>query len=217
MLNSILLNELSMASGETLYMVGISSLLSVCFGLPLGLILFSIKKDGINPKPLVFKILSFISNIFRSIPFIILLALLIPVTRFIVGSSIGSSATIVPLTIGAIPFFARLIQNIFDELPLGLIDAGTALGATPFQILRHMLLPEALPAIINAITVTMITLVSYSAMAGAIGGGGLGALAIDYGYQRFELSVLVSTVIILIILVQDLQYFGDKTARYFTH
>lgn len=217
MLNNVLINEILVASAETLYMVGISSALSVCLGLPLGLLLFAIKSNGLSPKPVLFQILNFTSNIFRSIPFIILLALLIPITRFIVGSSIGSSATIVPLTIGAIPFFARLTQNIFDELPLGLIDAGTAFGASPLQIIKYMLFPEALPAIINAVTVTMVTLVSYSAMAGAIGGGGLGALAIDYGYQRFEFSVLITTVIILIFLVQALQSLGDKTARYFTH
>lgn len=217
MLTSTLLNEVLLASLETLYMISLSGFFSMLLGLPLGLVLFTTKPKGIHPNPWVFQTLSLLSNIFRSIPFIILLALLIPLTRLIVGSSIGSSATIVPLTIGAIPFFAKLTQNVFDELPSGLIDAGTAFGATPVQIIKHILIPDALPALINAMTVTMVTLVSYSAMAGAIGGGGLGALAIDYGYQRFEFSVLITTVIILIVLVQSLQYVGDKTARYFTH
>lgn len=212
-----LINQLLVATGETLYMVSISSLLAVLLGLPLGLLLFVIKPKGLSPCNGLYRILSFINNILRSIPFIILLALLIPITRFIVGSSIGSSATIVPLTIGAIPFFARLSQNIFEELPTGLIDAGLSLGATPRQIVQYMLLPEALAALANAITLTVITLISYSAMAGAVGGGGLGALAIDYGYQRFEFSVLILTVIILIIMVQGLQWLGDKIAHRFSH
>ncbi len=209
--------EIVLASLETLYMVGVSSMFAVLIGFPLGVLLFSTQANGLNAQPWVFQSVNFLSNVFRSIPFIILLALLIPITRFIVGSSIGSTATIVPLTIGAIPFFARLAQNIFDEQSKGLIDAGTALGATAKQIITHMLFPDALPALVNAVTVTMVTLVSYSAMAGAIGGGGLGALAIDYGYQRFELSVLLTTVIILIFLVQGIQYLGDKLAKYFTH
>ena len=217
MLSSHLLMEIVLASLETLYMVGVSSMFAVLIGFPLGVLLFSTQANGLNAQPWVFQSVNFLSNVFRSIPFIILLALLIPITRFIVGSSIGSTATIVPLTIGAIPFFARLAQNIFDEQSKGLIDAGTALGATAKQIITHMLFPDALPALVNAVTVTMVTLVSYSAMAGAIGGGGLGALAIDYGYQRFELSVLLTTVIILIFLVQGIQYLGDKLAKYFTH
>ncbi len=217
MLNEVLINEIGIASFETIYMVFFSSLLSVLIGLPLGLLLFTTKRNGLATKPVFFQCLNLFSNILRSIPFIILLALLIPLTRFIVGSSIGSTATIVPLTIGAIPFFAKLAQNIFEELPSGLIDAGRSLGASPKQIIIHMLLPDALPALINAITVLMITLVSYSAMAGAIGGGGLGALAIDYGYQRFEFSVLITTVILLVLLVQALQWLGDKLSKYFTH
>jgi D-methionine transport system permease protein len=189
----------------------------VLFGFPVGLILFSTQENGLNAKPYLFQMVNFVSNVFRSIPFIILLALLIPVTRFIVGSSIGSTATIVPLTIGAIPFFAKLTQNVFEEQSSGLIDAGLSMGASTRQILFQLLLPESLPALINASTVTLVALVSYSAMAGAIGGGGLGALAIDYGYQRFELSVLLTTVAILVTLVQVLQYTGDKLANHFSH
>jgi D-methionine transport system permease protein len=209
----ILLN----ATGETAYMVSVSTLLSVLFGLPLGLLLYVSQPKGLKPHPILFQSLSLVSNVFRSIPFIILLALMIPVTRLIVGSSIGSSATIVPLTIGAIPFFARLSQNIFEELPQGLLDAGISIGATTSQIVRHMLFPEALPALINAITVTIITLVSYSAMAGAVGGGGLGALAIDYGYQRFDFTILFSTVVILVLVVQCIQWLGDLLSKKFSH
>lgn len=212
-----MLNQILIATGETLYMVSLSVILSVIIGLPLGLILFLKKPNGLKPNTLVFQSLNFINNTLRSIPFIILLALLIPVTRFIVGSSIGSNATIVPLTIGAIPFFARLTLNVFEELPKGLIEAGLSLGATPRQIILHMLLPEALPALINAFTVTAVTLISYSAMAGAVGGGGLGALAIDYGYQRFEFAVLLTTVVILVLLVQTVQWLGDILAKHFNH
>ena len=212
-----MLSEVGIASIETLYMVFISGTLSVVFGFPLGLLLFATKENGLNSKPYIFQLINFISNTFRSIPFIILLALLIPVTRFIVGSSIGSTATIVPLTIGAIPFFARLTQNIFDEQPQGLIDAGLSMGASTKQLLFQLLFPESLPALINAITVTLVTLVSYSAMAGAVGGGGLGALAIDYGYQRFEFSVLITAVILLVVMVQFIQYIGDKLAAHFSH
>lgn len=217
MLSDQMLNEVIQAFFETLYMVIVSGTLAVLFGFPLGLLLFATKEDGLNEKPYIFQVSNFISNVFRSIPFVILLALLIPVTRFIVGSSIGSSATIVPLTIGAIPFFAKLTQNVFEDQSQGLIDAGIAMGATTKQILFQLLLPESLPALINAITVTLVALVSYSAMAGAVGGGGLGALAIDYGYQRFELAVLLTTVAILVLLVQIIQYLGDKIASYFSH
>jgi len=217
MLSDQMLSEIMQAFFETLYMVIVSGTLSVLIGFPLGLLLFATKENGLNAKPYIFQITNFASNIFRSIPFVILLALLIPVTRFMVGSSIGSSATIVPLTIGAIPFFAKLTQNVFEDQSYGLIDAGIAMGANTRQILFQLLLPESLPALINAITVTLVALISYSAMAGAVGGGGLGALAIDYGYQRFELTVLLTTVAILILLVQIIQYLGDKIALYFSH
>jgi D-methionine transport system permease protein len=210
-------NEMLFATFETLYMVFVSSLISVVIGTPLGILLFITKKNGLLPKPSLFQILNIIVNIFRSIPFIILLALLIPVTRFIVGSSIGSTATIVPLSIGAIPFFARIVENVFFQLPGGLIEAGLSLGARPRQIIMHMLLPDALPALINGVTVTLVTLISYSAMAGAVGGGGLGALAIDYGYQRFDFSVLITTVIILVLMVQASQYAGDWLSKRLDH
>ncbi len=198
---------------ETLYMVISSTALSCLFGLPLGIALFAFKKDGLKPCPKLFEVLSLIVNILRSIPFIILLVLLIPFTRLIVGSSIGSTAMIVPLSIGAIPFFARIVENIFLELPRGLIDTGCAFGATPMQTIQLILLPEARPAIVNGITLTFVTLISYSAMAGAVGGGGLGALAINYGYQRFNFTVLIITVLILIALVQLAQWLGTMISK----
>lgn len=210
-------HEIGTATLETLYMVLVSSLFSICLGGPLGICLYITKDKGLWPHPILFQCISVLVNIFRSIPFIILLALLIPVTRFIVGTSIGSTATIVPLTIGAIPFFARILENVFFQLPLGLIEAGRAMGAKPRYIILHMLMPDALPAIINGITVTMVTLISYSAMAGAVGGGGLGALAIDYGYQRFDFTVLLITVVILVLMVQMTQYVGDTLSKRLDH
>lgn len=210
-------NDIFVAFWQTLYMVGLSTALSVLLGGPLGVVLFATQPDGLYEHRWLYQGLGAIVNIFRSIPFIVLLALLIPVTRFIVGTSIGSNAAIVPLTIGAIPFFARIIESVFQQLPKGVIEAGVSLGASPRQIIRHMLLPDALPAIINGATVTLITLISYSAMAGAVGGGGLGALAIDYGYQRFDFRVLLITVIILIVLVQCSQWAGDRLAKHFQH
>lgn len=210
-------HEIGTATLETLYMVLVSSFFSVCLGGPLGVCLYVTKDKGLWPQPILFQSISAIVNIFRSIPFIILLALLIPITRFIVGSSIGSTATIVPLTIGAIPFFARIVENVFFQLPLGLIEAGRAMGAKPRYIIFYMLMPDALPSLINGVTVTIVTLISYSAMAGAVGGGGLGALAIDYGYQRFNFSVLLITVIILVLMVQATQYLGDTLSKRLDH
>jgi D-methionine transport system permease protein len=203
------------ATGETLYMVLISTLLAALLGLPLGTLLFSSKQ--IKPQANLYKLLSSTINFSRSIPFIILLVALIPFTRFLIGTSIGTTAAIVPLTLGATPFFARLVDNIYQNLSKGLIETGKAMGATTFQMIRYILFPEAFPALIQAITVTAIVLVNYSAMAGAVGGGGLGDLAIRYGYQRFNVSIMLATVAILVILVQLIQALGDQLARRFEH
>lgn len=208
-----LLYDLLTATGETLYMVTLSTALACFFGLPLGTLLFSSRH--IKPHPWLSRAIAGLINISRSIPFIILLVALIPLTRLIVGTSIGINAAIVPLTLGATPFFARLTDNIYQNLPSGLIETGFSMGASTGQMIRHILLPEALPALIQAVTVTAITLVNYSAMAGTVGGGGLGDLAIRYGYQRFDVTVMLATVIILIVLVQLLQMGGDKLARHF--
>ncbi|AWN73922.1 methionine ABC transporter permease [Legionella anisa] len=207
--------DLFIATCETLYMVAISTLFAVILGLPLGTWLYS--SSHIKPMPKVYKALSAFINMARSIPFIILLVAIIPFTRLIVGTSIGMNAAIVPLTLGATPFFARLVDNVYRSLPSGLIETGYAMGANTQQIILHILLPEAKPALIHAITVTAITLVNYSAMAGTVGAGGLGTLAINYGYQRFDAGVMISTVIILILMVQLMQMAGDYLAKRFLH
>lgn len=203
------------ATAETLYMVTVSTALAILLGLPMGTLLFSSRT--IRPRPTLNRCLAGFINFCRSIPFIILLVALIPFTRFLVGTSIGINAAIVPLTLGAAPFFARLVDNAYQNLPRGLIETGNAMGANTWQMIRHILVPEATPALVQAITVTAITLVNYSAMAGTVGGGGLGDLAIRYGYQRFDVSVMLATVIVLVLLVQLLQAGGDKLAKHYQH
>jgi D-methionine transport system permease protein len=207
--------NLLVATGETLYMVLVSTLFALLLGLPLGTLLYSTSR--IKPNPKLHKLVSGLINIFRSIPFIILLVAIIPLTRLIVGTSIGMNAAIVPLSLGATPFFARLVDNTYQALPAGLIETGYAMGASTRQIIFHILLPEAKHGLIHAITVTAITLVNYSAMAGTVGAGGLGTLAINYGYQRFDAGMMLATVVILIILVQLIQMCGDYLSRRFLH
>lgn len=204
-------SNLVIATAETMYMVITSTLFSVLLGLPLGTLLYSSRQ--LKPMPKVCKILSALINMSRSIPFIILLVAIIPFTRLIVGTSIGMNAAIVPLTIGAIPFFARLVDTVYQSLPDGLIETGYAMGASTQQIILHILLPEAKPALIHAITLTAITLINYSAMAGTVGAGGLGTLAINYGYQRFDAGVMIATICVLIIMVQMTQMLGDYLAK----
>lgn len=207
------LGLLSHATMETFEMVFISVFFAVLCGLPLGVFLFVTRHPHLFKKPIVHSVCGFIVNILRSIPFIILLVAITPLTRFIVGTSIGTTAAMVPLAISAIPFFARLVESAISEVPVGLIEASLAMGATVFQIVRKVLIPEARAAIARAVTLTLITLVGYSAMAGAIGGGGLGNLAIMYGYERFEINIMIATVIILIVMVQCFQWCGDWIAR----
>lgn len=209
-----MLYDLMIATGETVYMVLISTLFAILLGLPLGTLLFTSKM--VKPHPLIHRLIAGFINISRSVPFIILLVAIIPLTRLLVGTSIGIHAAMVPLTLGAAPFFARLVDNVYKSLPQGLIEAGFAMGANTWQMVRHILFPEARPALIHAITVTTITLVNYSAMAGTVGGGGLGDLAIRYGYQRFNPSVMLATVAILVVIVQLLQMGGDRLARHFS-
>jgi len=210
---SIATTLLSAALWQTLYMVLISGVIGCVLGIPLGMILFTTRKGGIIEHRHINTVLSTITNIVRSIPFIILLVAIIPFTRLIVGTSIGTNAAIVPLTIGTIPFIGRIVENALEEVPYGLIEAALSMGATPMQIMWNFLLPEALPTIINGLTVTSVLLVSYSAMAGAVGGGGLGDLGIRYGYQRFDISIMIATVVVLIVLVQLLQWLGDFVSR----
>lgn len=202
---------------ETVYMLVFSGFASVLGGLPLGVILLTTRRDGILNNFFLHKSLGFVVDVLRAIPFIILLIALIPFTRLLIGTSIGTPAAIVPLSIGAIPFVARIVENALAEVNDGLIEAGQAMGATNWQIIYKILIPEARPAIIRGITVTMIALVGYSAMAGAVGGGGLGSLAINYGYQRFDFTVLLTTILILIALVYGIQWLGDYLAKRWEH
>lgn len=212
-----IITEFLAATWQTLYMVMLSGLCAVILGLPLGVILLITRRRHISENYFINLLAGALVNAVRSIPFIILLIAVIPFTRLIAGTSIGTTAAIVPLSIAAIPFFARIVESALVEVSAGLIETGHALGATPWQIITKILIPEALPGIINGITLMLINLIGYSAMAGAIGGGGLGDLAIRYGYQRFNVEVMIATVIILIVLVQCLQFLGDKLARKITH
>jgi ABC-type methionine transport system permease subunit len=200
---------------ETLYMVAVAGLFSVCGGLALGLFLVVTRPQGILAAKWLNRLLETITNMARSIPFIILLVAIVPFTRLVVGTSIGTDAAIVPLVVGAIPYVARLIETALLEVDRGVIEAAVTLGATPWQIVWKVYLPEALPALIRAVTIMSLTLISYSAMAGAVGGGGLGDLAIRYGYQRFRPDVMLSTVAVLIIIVQAFQFAGNRLARKF--
>lgn len=205
------------ATWQTLEMVIVSCFFAVVLGLPLGIILLVTRRGHVIEGIKVNRFMSAIVNAVRSIPFIILMVAITPFTRLVVGTSIGTVAAMVPLAISAIPFFARLVESAMEEVPSGLLEASQSMGATPMQIIRHVLLPEAMPGIVRGVTLTLITLVGYSAMAGAVGGGGLGDLAIRYGYQRFEISVMIATVVILIVMVQLLQWIGDRTALRIAH
>lgn len=205
------------ASGETLMMVALSTALAVIFGLPLGVILTVTAADGVLPAPKVNQVLGAVVNTIRSVPFIILLVALIPFTRLVLGTSIGSGAAVVGLTFAATPFLARLIEANLREVDRGVVEAARAMGATPLQVVTRVLLPEAVSGLVNSLTVLLVNLIAFSAMAGAVGGGGLGQLAINYGYYRFRGDVMVATVVLLIILVQLIQYAGDRLARALSH
>lgn len=198
---------------ETLVMVFFSTLFGYLFGLPLGVILYMSDKDGIKPNKTLYRILDVIVNIGRSIPFLILLILIIPFTKMIVGKSYGTAATIVPLTISAIPFIGRMVESSLKEVDKGVIEAATSMGASTFMIIVKVLLNEARPSLINGVTICLGTIVGYSAMAGTVGGGGLGDIAIRYGYYRYETGIMIVTVIIIIVLVQLIQYLGNKLAK----
>lgn len=204
--------NLSQATLETLYMVGVSTLLTVVLGLPLGVLLVITDRNGLKTAPALNQVLGAVVNFARSLPFIILLVVVIPFTRLVVGTSIGSTAAIVPLSLAAIPFFARVAETGLREVDRGLVEAAQAMGCTTWQIIRKVLLPEALPSLILGTALTIINLIGYSAMAGVIGGGGLGDLAIRYGYQRFETAVMVLTVVLLVVVVQGIQILGNKLA-----
>lgn len=204
------------ATVETLYMILVSGLVTALIGGLIGVLLFALKPGQILGHAKIYWILSAVINIGRSFPFIILMLAITPFTRMLVGSSIGTNAAIVALTIAAIPFFARVMQSALEEVPSGLLDAARVMGANKIQTLWYVALPEAVPNLINGITLTLINLVGYSAMAGAIGGGGLGTLAINYGHQRFDVQVMTATVMVLIVIVQLIQLTGDFWYRRFT-
>lgn len=202
---------------ETLVMTFVSGFFGFVIGLPLGVLLYVTRPEQIMTNPPAYRIISALVNVFRAIPFIILLVWMIPFTRMVVGTSIGLQAAIVPLTVGAAPFIARMVENTLLEIPQGLIEASRSMGATPMQIIKKVLLPESLPGLINAATITLITLVGYSAMGGAVGAGGLGQIGYQYGYVGYNATVMNTVIVLLVILVFIIQFFGDRLVKLTTH
>lgn len=216
-MNPQMVNLLIDATLETLLMVGVSGLAALFLGVPLGVALIVTDKGGLLQNMAVNRVLGAVINATRSVPFIILMVAIIPLTRLIAGTSIGTAAAIVPLAIAAIPFMARVAETAMREVDRGLITAVKAMGASPMQIIVKVLLPEALPGLISAMVITLVSLIGYSAMAGAIGGGGLGDLGIRYGYQRFLPEVMLIVVVVLIVMVQLIQSVGDWISRRLSH
>jgi len=210
--SSVTFDQFVQAMIDTFYMIGYSLLIGSLIGVPLGILLVVTRPKGIIENKFVFNLLNPIINIVRSLPFIILLVAIIPFTRFVVNTSIGTAAAIVPLTIYVIPFIARLVENSILEVDEGIIEAAESMGATPLQTIWYFLLPEALGSLILSLTTAMISLLSASAMAGAVGGGGIGDLAISYGYERFDSVIMLITVVVLIIIVQLMQSVGNWLA-----
>lgn len=205
------------ATGETLYMVLLAGLFTLLIGLPLGVLLFISRRDGLLPLPRLNRAVRAVINLGRSLPFVVLLIALIPLTRLIVGTTLGSTAAVVPITIGAFPFFARIVETALDEVDKGRIEAIVAMGGDIRHVILKVLLPEALPALVAGVTLTLVMLIGFSSMAGVIGGGGLGDLAIRYGYQRFNNQIMVVTVIVLVLLVQGVQSLGDRCVHSLAH
>jgi D-methionine transport system permease protein len=209
--------EIWIATGDTLVMLGISLAFTVLLGLPLGVLMFLTSPRQLLENRRLYATVALLVNMLRALPFIILLIVMMPLTELITGTSLGVLGTLPPLVAGATPFFARLVETALREVDKGIIEATQAMGATTRQIIIKALLPEARPGILAAVTVTAIALVSFTAMAGAVGAGGLGDLAIRYGYQRFQNDVMFVTVVLLLVLVQILQTVGDKLVAHFTH
>ena len=202
---------------DTFYMVFLATAISIIFGVPLGVILLITSKGYFYENTYFYNVLGTIVNALRSIPFIILMVAIIPLTKFLVGTSIGTTAAIVPLTVSTIPFLARLVETSLRTVPYGLVEAAQSMGTSPFKIINKVLLPEALPELIQNFTLTVIVIIGCSAMAGTIGGGGLGDIAIRYGYQRFQVEIMIATVIILILMVQLTQVLGDYLTKKVDH
>lgn len=204
---------LTQATGETLYMVFFGALFAFIVGTPIGILLYLTQQGGLSEKPILYRVVDAIVNIARSIPYVILMILLIPVTRKIIGTSIGSTAMIFSLAASAAPFFARLVESALNEVDGGIVEAAKAMGSTHLQIIFHVVLPEALPSLIQAMTTTIINLIGYTAMAGALGGGGLGAVAQRYGYYRRQEDLLWASVIVIVVIVQLIQLVGNTVSR----
>lgn len=212
MFDSTIVQMLLEGIRDTLYMTLVSTLLGYVLGLPMGILLTVTDKDGIRPNRLIYKILDFISNMTRSIPFLILLILLIPFTRFLIGKSYGSTATIVPLVVAAAPYIARMVESSLKEVDTGVIEAARSMGASDFDIILKVMLVEARTSLIVGATIATGTILGYSAMAGTVGGGGLGDIAVRYGYHRWQADIMIVTVILLIILFQIFQTIGMQIA-----
>jgi D-methionine transport system permease protein len=214
---SDLTEALLKATGETLYMTLVSSAMILLAGLPLGVVLVATDRGGIWERPLLNRALGWVVNVGRSAPFIILMVALVPLTRWIVGTTIGTTAAIVPLVVAAIPFMGRVVEQALREVDAGLVEAAVAMGSSDLQIVFKVLIPEALPSLIRGVALMMINLLGLSAMAGAVGGGGLGDLAVKYGYMRFQTDVMLGCLVILLVLVQLIQFVGDRLATLVTH
>ncbi len=206
-------NLVGISTLQTLEMVFFSTIFAVIIGFPLGILLFITGANGITPKPVFNMILSRIIDILRSFPFVILMIVLLPFTRFVLHTAIGTTATIIPLSLAAAPFVARVIETALIEIDPGVITAARAMGSTNWQIIRKVLVPEVLPSVVSGITLTIINLISYSAMAGTLGGGGLGDLAIRYGYQRFRTDIMLASVVVIILMVALIQFAGTKLSE----
>ena len=209
--------EIGLGIYETFYMTLASTLLGYVIGLPLGVILIITRRDGIRQNLAVNQVLGVIVNIMRSIPFLILMIAIIPFTRFVMGKSYGSTATIVPLTMAAFPFISRMVESSLAEVDGGVIEAAQAMGATPMQIIRKVYIPEATPSLISGAAIVATNILGYSAMAGSVGGGGLGAIAINYGYYRFNAEVMVVCIAIMVVLVQAMQLVGTRLSVQLDH
>lgn len=209
--------ELVKAIGETFYMVSIATILSALIGIPLGILLLVTGPGHILENKRVYSVIGKVTNLFRSIPFVILIAAIAPFTRLVAGTTIGTKGALVPLVIGVIPFIARQIEATLQKIDQGVIEAAKAMGSSPFEIITRVILREGLPGIVNAITISVVSLIGYSAMAGSVGGGGLGDFAIRYGYQYFKTDIMVVTIIIMVVLVSGVQKLGEYVSRKLTH
>lgn len=213
MLNQALIDLLWEGTLDTIYMTLVSTFFSYVFGMIMAVILVITRADGIRPHPVIFRVLDVIVNLTRSFPFLILMIAIIPFTRWLVGTTIGNNATVVPLVVAAAPFVARLIEQSLLEVDRGVIEAAQSMGASTWQLIWKVFIPEAMPSLINGSAIAATTILGYSAMSGAVGGGGLGKLAIMYGYNRYQNDIMFATVVLLIIIVQLLQSFGDWATR----